>query len=143
MAKTNDLVSKLVEQDGGAGAESAEAQLMRIQGALEREGAMLRRLVWIMAGLWAGTILLMMFGYALAYNPTGETSSGGTGFADYILIFFMIVFPVSALVLTMVLIFLIIVHFVNRLGSGRREANLRLIMIEERLRRMDQSDQPK
>jgi Ni,Fe-hydrogenase I cytochrome b subunit len=138
MTRKDNLADRLVEQGGTATNESIEAQLARIQTAIHREGALLRRWLWITAGLWLAVFVLNIVGLAMSYNPSGE-SSGGSSAWGYLITIPLFICAISAPIATVVLIFRAVIHFVHQWGSGRREANLRLVMIEERLRRMEEA----
>jgi len=143
MAKTNDAFNRLVEEDAGAGAGSAEAQLMKIQSAIQRERTILWRWFWITAALWVGSFVFQVFMLNLTQHHPGDPPSPPHGIGGPIVGVVFVIIALSTLISTIGFFFRLVMHFIHQWGSGRREANLRLIMIEDRLRRMEEANTAK
>ena len=85
------------------------------------------------------------FQYTEKYHTCEEKLPPGTspGLFGRMCFYLLMAICLSAPMMTIVLIFRTLMHFVGQWGSGRRQANLRLIMIEDRLRRMEESGKAK
>ena len=132
-----DLAEKLIHQSGDDSTEAVEAQLLRLKDKSRRDAKNLRRLMWWTAGLWFVAICAMNGLYFAAYQQPGE-GAGGAGPLSYLIFALAAAVIIAAQVGTVLLIFRLILYLISQWGSGRREANLRLALIDQRLRQIGQ-----
>lgn len=129
MAKSK-LSEELIRESGVSSDEDLEDRVGRIHEVIQRDKSKFRQMKWITASLWVLTFVMLLL---VQSRPMAISNSGReVGVSIVYLAILAQTLPICAIISTVLLL-------VRLLRSSRKETNLRLTILEERLRSLEKN----